>query len=128
MSQNHPQNLLETIIFSDIQNTFFLRATKLPPQTSSLNDLVQRSFGDSHYLGDHAQKTRQFYELILTDTQSADITQTTAVATPPTFYIKNALSKILWASTNGKIHYKKDNSLFHLNQPPIIILITKWPG
>ena len=38
------QNLLETIIFSDIQNAFFLPATKLPLLISSSKDLVQRSF------------------------------------------------------------------------------------
>ena len=47
---------------------------------------------------------------------------------PPKFYIQNALSKVFWASSNGKINYKKNSFLFHFNQPRAIILVKKWPG
>ena len=95
-SQNHPQNLLETIIFSDILNHFFLPATKVPLQISSSKDLVQRNFGDSHHHGDHPKKTRQFYELFFTGTESADITHTADVATPSCIlYSKCIISNVL---------------------------------
>ena len=45
---------------------------------------------------------------------------------PPAFYIQNALSTMFWASSNGKILYRKDNSLFLLNQLLTITWIIKW--
>jgi len=47
-----------------------------PPPHETLKLLVQKIFGQKHYATDHTQKTQQFYELILVDTQSADISHT----------------------------------------------------
>jgi len=46
----------------------------------------------------------------------------------PTFVIQNVSTKMLWISNNGKILFKLDNSLLHLNQQPTIILTTAWPS
>jgi len=88
----------------------FLTSYKIAPTNLFIKDLVQRSFGDSHDLGDHLQKTRQFYELILTDTQSADITHTTNVANPSYILyskciIKNVLGFQQWKDPLQERHF-----------------------
>jgi len=61
-----------------------------------IRDLVQRSFGDSHHLSDHPQKTRQFYQIILTDTQFIDITHTTDIENPSyILYSKCVIKNVL---------------------------------
>ena len=53
-----------------------LTTHKTVPTNEILKPLVQKMFGDMHFSTDHSQKTQQFYELILVDTHSADISHT----------------------------------------------------
>jgi len=53
-----------------------LTTHKTEPPFETLKLLVQKIFGNKHYATDHPQKTQQFYELILVDTHSADISHT----------------------------------------------------
>ena len=46
------------------------------PHSEVIRPLVQKAFGKKQFATDHAQKTQQFYELILVDTQSINITHT----------------------------------------------------
>jgi len=72
------------------QDNYFLRFTeqifftsyKIAPTNVFFKDLVQWYFGNSHHLSNHPQKSRQFYEVILTDAQSVDFTHPTDVANP----------------------------------------------
>lgn len=54
----------------------FLTTYKDMPPTDAIRPLVQKVFGNRTFVFDHPQKTQQFYELILVDTQSADISHT----------------------------------------------------
>ena len=54
----------------------FLTTIKGQPAHDTIKMLVQKVFGNKHYATDHPLKTQQFYELILVDTQSVDISHT----------------------------------------------------
>jgi len=54
----------------------FLTNYKTMPPSEVIQPLVQKAFGKKQFSTDHAQKTQQFYELILVDTQSTNITHT----------------------------------------------------
>ena len=87
--------------FLQFTEYLFLTSYKITPIILFIRDLVQCSFGDSHHLSGHPQKTRQFYKLILTDTQSADITHAADVANPSHILyskciIKNVLGFQQW--------------------------------
>ena len=104
----------------------FLTSYKIALTSLFIRDLVQWSFGDSYHLSDNHKKTDNLMNLFWQTPSLLTLLIQMISQIHPTFYIQNALSKIFWASSNGKIHYKKDNFLFHLNQPPTTILITKW--
>jgi len=106
---NFPPLPYKTVATKPSQGNYFLRyiehlfytSYKIAPTNLFIRDLVQRSFRDSHHLGDHPQKTRQFYEPILIDIQSVDITHTTDVANPSNilyskYIIKNVLGFQQW--------------------------------
>ena len=67
-----------------IDNSYIVRHTehlfqtnyKSMPSFEVINPLVQTAFGSKHFATDHSQKTQHFYELILVDTKSIDITHT----------------------------------------------------
>ena len=46
------------------------------PPSEAIRPLIQKVFGNKNFVTDHSQKTQQFYELVLVDTQSADISHT----------------------------------------------------
>ena len=46
------------------------------PPSEVIRPLVQKAFGKKQFATHHAQKNKQFYELILVDTQSINITHT----------------------------------------------------
>lgn len=54
----------------------FLTNYKSMPSSEVIKPLVQKAFGSKHFAADHSQKTQQFYEPILVDTKSIEITHT----------------------------------------------------
>ena len=54
----------------------FLTIYKNTPSPDAIRSLILKVFGNKHFPTDHPQKSQQFYELILVDTQSADISHT----------------------------------------------------
>ena len=54
----------------------FSTTCKTIPSQEVIKPLVQKVFGNKHFATDHSLKTQQFYELILVDTQSVNITHT----------------------------------------------------
>ena len=54
----------------------FLTNYKTMPSPEMIKPLVQKAFGKKHFATDHSQKTQHFYELILVDTHSIDISHT----------------------------------------------------
>ena len=54
----------------------FLTNYKSTPSAEVIKPLLQKAFASKHFATDHSQKTQQFYELILIDTRSIDITDT----------------------------------------------------
>ena len=54
----------------------FLTNYKTMPSPDVIKPLILKAFGKKHFSTDHAQKTQQFYELILVNTHSIDITHT----------------------------------------------------
>ena len=60
----------------------FLTTHKTTPSADLLKRMIQKSFGTNHFATDDSGKTRQFYELILVDTHSIDITHTHNIMHP----------------------------------------------
>jgi len=123
---NRPQNPHKIIVHFGLQNIFFLLATKLPLQIFSSKTWFKEALVTYITLGIIPKKLDNFMNSLLLIPSLVDITHTTDVATPSCTLYSNAFSTMVRASSNKKIHYKKDNSLFDLNQPPTIILITNW--
>ena len=105
-----------------------LTSCKTFPPTNVIPSILQKAFGNNHFATEDLRRTQQFYELILVDTKSAILlippTNTTLVKS----FTPSALSNMSSIHSNGKIHLKNANSLWHLPLKPSTIMITKMPG
>ena len=61
-----------------VRHTEYLFRTnyKTMPSLDVIKPLVQKAFGKKHFATNHSQKTQHFYEFILVDTRSINISHT----------------------------------------------------
>lgn len=97
----------------------FLTNLTTQPSGDVLRSLIQKTFGRQHFATDDLRKTQQFYELILVDTQSIDITHTPDKFNPNNFLFPSVLSKTFSVQNNGQTLLKNANFLY-----PLILLHT----
>jgi len=106
----------------------FLMSFKTIPNTNVTASIIQKTFGNKHFVINDPRHSQQFYELILVENKSIMITHTPDKFNLGQFlYLKCVIKNVL-VLNNGRIHLKKRNFPSNMTRKPTITMTTGMLG